>query len=209
MRYDFSSGATTQTVSLAENSEVFSNCGSLSIFRVVCGESFSIGNFPTGSPITLGAGDYEITVQSTCKDCWMCVLPLVADGPSADGPNDPTAVDPEIITYCNTDTGTQFIKTVVFTIAGDGTVSESVMSDDDTGFLCGTALPTYDIEKIGYCNTDTGTTWTKICRYVTTDGVTTEELISETDTGKPCIEEGCSEPTAIGVITDMSLLDTP
>lgn len=91
--------------------------------------------------------------------------------------------------YCNEDTDTWWEKTTVFPINSDGTVgTPSVISENDTGISCSDPKPSAtDIEKIDYCNPDTNTMWVKVCKYVTdADDVTTEVLLSETDTGVPC-----------------------
>ena len=49
--------------------------------------------------------------------------------------------------------------------------------------------PTPDVEKITYCNEGTDTHWIKVCIYTfTPEGVATETIISETDTGIACSE---------------------
>lgn len=133
------------------------------------------------------SADYSLTVKGACcnaGDYEFFPDPLVSP--------DPRDIDPEKIVYCNSDTGTQWVKTCVFIIAGDGTVTMEVLSDDDTGFECGAAIPQFDIEVIEYCNPTTETKWIKHYRFTTSavGGVvtTTEDIISDVDTGFPCVD---------------------
>ena len=106
------------------------------------------------------------------------------DVPSAGLP----VYDPEKITYCNTDTNTQWVKACLFYVDEALVVTETEIYNVDTGFKCGEAIPAYDIERYEYCNQDTGTKWMKVVRYVTVNSVTTEEVLSDTDLGVPCLD---------------------
>lgn len=131
------------------------------------------------------SADYSLTVKGAC--CNAGDYEFFPDITTT-----PKHVDPEKIVYCNTDTNTQWVKTCVFTVDVDNVVTVEVMSDDDTGFACGAAIPQFDIEVLEYCNPATETKWIKHFRFTTSvvSGavVTTEETISDVDTGFPCAD---------------------
>lgn len=46
-----------------------------------------------------------------------------------------------------------------------------------------------DVEKYEYCNPETGTKWLKVCSYTADeDGVVSQNVLDEFDTGFSCIE---------------------
>lgn len=87
MRLEFSKENQTQPVTLEATSEVFTNCDTIHVTRIVCGERFT--NYRTinnDTSATLPAGEYEFKIsQSSCNngDCWACiedaVLKVTAD----------------------------------------------------------------------------------------------------------------------------------
>lgn len=57
------------------------------------------------------------------------------------------------------------------------------------GFNMGEASNRPDVEKYEYCNPVTNTKWLRVCSYTANDaGVVTESILSDTDTGFPCVE---------------------
>ena len=161
------------------------------LYQVIDGEECFVkhisGKFPYKEKFEI-TGNY--IVKWCVDDCSVCPAPeyYVSPLPNTSIPN----YDVEKITYCNTDTNTQWVKTCVFTIGLDGVVAITTLSDDDTGFECGAAIPQFDIEVMEYCNPITETKWIKHFRFVTSavGGVvtTTEETIKDTDTGFPCVD---------------------
>jgi hypothetical protein len=141
-------------------------------------------------------GEYTLCLSGNCKSGEVCASPVLPMPTSLETScEEPVNVnicnptpDVEKIHYCNTDTNTQWLKVCVYSFDEDGTPVETILSDQDTGFACGQGLPVYDIEKYEYCNPDTGTKWLKVCRYVTIEGVTVEEEISNVDLGFPCAD---------------------
>lgn len=96
--------------------------------------------------------------------------------------------DVEKVEYCNPATDTMWVKVCNYAFDAEGVATESVLSDDDTGIACSDWNPSVDVEKQETCNTDTGTTWYRVCRYITdADGNTVEEVVTNwTDTEIPC-----------------------
>ena len=151
------------------------------------------GKFPYQQKFEI-AGTY--IVKWCIDECSPCPQPEyhVSPLPNTSPENIPPAptYDVEKLTYCNPDTNTQWVKTCVFTIGADGAVITTTLSDDDTGFVCGAAIPQYDIEEYEVCNPLTGTKHIIFHRFVTAlaGGVitTTEEIVKDVDTGFPCVE---------------------
>lgn len=96
--------------------------------------------------------------------------------------------DVEKLEYCNPDTETMWVKACNYAFDAEGVAVETVLSDSDTGIACSDWQDDIDVEKQETCNTETGTMFYRVCRFVTdSDGVTTEEVITDwTDSGIPC-----------------------
>jgi len=144
------------------------------------------GGFSVGATIikpACGEGGAPVVIENTCDN----PIPIEACAPI------PVIVENNVqiekITYCNLDTDTHWIKVCSYSIDASGTPVETVLSESDTGIPCDEFPPTPpQIEKISYCNDLTKTTWIKVCAYAfnSTTGVTTETVLSETDSGVPC-----------------------
>lgn len=108
----------------------------------------------------------------------------------------PVEYDIETIRYCNPATDTIWVRAFTF-VTNNNVTTEQTLSDADTGIDCSETDQTFtNISSISYCNTTTSTLWVRATRYTTIAGVTTETLVSDTDTLIPCdVNTGLADQT--------------
>lgn len=110
MKYEFNSSTTEHAVTIAANSTLYSTCSSLSVFPIVCGESFPANNYAGKTKIDLAAGSYVFKTPSPCEDCWICIEPKILD--STFPVDDESTADYEAITVCDANTETLWVQLI-------------------------------------------------------------------------------------------------
>ena len=188
---DFSLGCNDNCSNKHVNTEL-----KYSVYQIIDGVEFFVGHWTIKDKQGPNkrkfeeCGEYILRFCSEPpNECYPdCVHPEVPELHISNCQKQSTTTDVEKITYCNSDTNTQWVKACVFTISPDGEVTESLLYDNDTGMVCGQALPVFDIETFEYCNLETGTLWKKVCRFVTINGETTEDVLSDINLNLPCID---------------------